>query len=35
MPMAIHLDHEPNYEMAMRCSRLGFSSVMIDASMKP
>lgn len=35
VPMAIHLDHGPSYEMAVRCIQLGFTSVMIDASTKP
>jgi ketose-bisphosphate aldolase len=33
--MAIHLDHGPSYEFALRCIRYGFSSVMFDGSRLP
>jgi fructose-bisphosphate aldolase class II len=32
VPVAIHLDHGESYEICLRCLRLGFTSVMIDAS---
>jgi fructose-bisphosphate aldolase class II len=32
VPVAIHLDHGSSYESALKAIRLGFSSVMIDAS---
>jgi len=35
VPVAIHLDHGPSYEMAVDAIRSGFTSVMIDASHEP
>ncbi|WP_027481051.1 class II fructose-1,6-bisphosphate aldolase [Deinococcus pimensis] len=35
VPVAIHLDHGSSYESALRAIRLGFTSVMIDASHHP
>ncbi|MEA3375118.1 MAG: class II fructose-1,6-bisphosphate aldolase [Chloroflexota bacterium] len=35
IPAAIHLDHGPDFETAMRCLRYGFTSVMRDASKLP
>lgn len=35
IPVALHLDHGPNFEMAKDCIEYGFSSVMIDASHFP
>ncbi len=35
IPAAIHLDHGPDFETAMRCLRYGFTSVMRDASKGP
>jgi fructose-bisphosphate aldolase class II len=35
MPMAIHLDHGRSFDSVMKAMRLGFSSVMIDASTLP
>lgn len=32
VPVAIHLDHGESYQICLRCLRLGFTSVMIDAS---
>ena len=32
IPVALHLDHGPSFEMAKDCIEYGFSSVMIDAS---
>lgn len=32
IPVALHLDHGPNFEVAKDCIEYGFSSVMIDAS---
>ncbi|QAY67354.1 class II fructose-1,6-bisphosphate aldolase [Paenibacillus protaetiae] len=32
LPIALHLDHGSSYEMAMKCIRAGFSSVMFDGS---
>jgi fructose-bisphosphate aldolase, class II len=34
-PVALHLDHAEEYEEVMRALDAGFTSVMIDASMKP
>jgi len=34
-PLAVHLDHGKRFESAMRAIRLGFTSVMIDASTLP
>lgn len=35
VPVALHLDHGSSYESALRAIRLGFTSVMIDASHHP
>jgi fructose-bisphosphate aldolase class II len=35
VPVAIHLDHGRTFETVMKFIRLGFSSVMIDGSLKP
>ncbi len=35
IPMAVHLDHGPSFDWAMKAIRYGFSSVMIDHSTKP
>ncbi len=35
IPMAVHLDHGPSFNWAMKAIRYGFSSVMIDHSTKP
>ena len=35
VPVALHLDHGSSYESALRAIRLGFTSVMIDASHEP
>ena len=35
VPVAIHLDHGSSYESALKAIRLGFTSVMIDASHHP
>lgn len=35
VPVAIQLDHGQSYEMAVKCVRAGFTSVMIDASRLP
>lgn len=35
VPVALHLDHGPDYAWAERCVAHGFSSIMIDASSKP
>ncbi|MBC9820731.1 ketose-bisphosphate aldolase [Terrabacter sp. MAHUQ-38] len=35
VPVAIHWDHGATYEEALRAIQLGFTSVMIDASLKP
>lgn len=35
IPVVVHLDHGPNLEMVMQALRLGFTSVMIDASSLP
>ncbi|MDB5052877.1 MAG: tagatose-bisphosphate aldolase [Bacilli bacterium] len=32
LPIALHLDHGSTYEVAMKCIRAGFSSVMFDGS---
>jgi tagatose 1,6-diphosphate aldolase GatY/KbaY len=34
IPIALHLDHCTEYEVLIRCIREGYSSVMIDASMR-
>lgn len=35
IPVALHLDHGSDFDVAMRCIRRGFSSVMIDGSHYP
>ncbi len=35
LPIALHLDHGPDYETCVSCIEGGFTSVMIDASSKP
>lgn len=35
IPIALHLDHGPDFETCRRCVDAGFTSVMIDASSKP
>ena len=35
IPIVLHLDHGPNFEVAKDCIDNGFSSVMIDASAYP
>ena len=35
IPIALHLDHGPDFETCKSCIDGGFSSVMIDASSKP
>ena len=35
LPMALHLDHGPDFETCKSCIDGGFTSVMIDASSKP
>jgi fructose-bisphosphate aldolase, class II len=35
VPVAIHWDHGATYEQALTAAQFGFTSVMIDASMKP
>ena len=35
IPIALHLDHGPNFETCKACIDGGFTSVMIDASSKP
>ncbi|PYE53532.1 class II fructose-1,6-bisphosphate aldolase [Deinococcus yavapaiensis] len=35
VPVALHLDHGSSYESALKAIRLGFTSVMIDASHHP
>jgi|SRR5699024_4523174 len=32
IPVALHLDHGQNYNLAMQCLKEGYSSIMIDAS---
>ena len=32
VPVAVHLDHGPTFEMAVQCIEAGFTSVMIDGS---
>ena len=32
VPVCLHLDHGPSYDMAVRCIAAGYSSVMIDGS---
>ena len=35
IPIALHLDHGPDFELCKSCIEDGFTSVMIDASSKP
>ena len=35
IPVAIHLDHGPSYEEAVRCLNYGFTSIMYDGSSLP
>lgn len=35
LPIALHLDHGSSFEVAMKCIRAGFSSVMFDGSHYP
>lgn len=35
VPVALHLDHCTDFSMIVQCIRAGYTSVMIDASMKP
>jgi len=35
VPVAIHLDHGPSFEVVMQCLRAGFTSIMRDASKLP
>ncbi|GCF95119.1 hypothetical protein NRIC_30100 [Enterococcus florum] len=35
VPVAVHLDHGASYEMCVKAIRMGFTSVMYDASSKP
>ncbi|MBI2176131.1 class II fructose-1,6-bisphosphate aldolase [Candidatus Woesearchaeota archaeon] len=35
VPVAVHLDHGPSFELARECISFGFSSVMIDGSALP
>ncbi len=35
VPVAVHLDHGPSFELARECIGFGFSSVMIDGSALP
>lgn len=35
VPVALQLDHAKSFEMALRCMKLGFTSVMIDGSHLP
>ncbi|MBG9791467.1 tagatose-bisphosphate aldolase [Paenibacillus dendritiformis] len=35
VPIALHLDHCTDYDLIVRCIRVGYTSVMIDASMHP
>src|SRR5690606_32288507 len=35
VPVALHLDHGSSFEIAMKCIRAGFSSVMFDGSHYP
>src|SRR5659263_223682 len=32
VPVVLHLDHGNNFDVAMRCIRWGFSSIMFDGS---
>lgn len=35
VPVLLHLDHGPNFAMAMQCLRAGYGSVMIDGAEQP
>ena len=35
VPVMLHLDHGPNFELALACLRAGYSSVMYDGAGKP
>jgi ketose-bisphosphate aldolase len=35
VPVLLHLDHGPNFELAMQCLRAGYGSVMIDGAEQP
>lgn len=35
VPVAVHLDHSPDVETALRCVQAGFTSVMVDGSSLP
>lgn len=35
VPVILHLDHGPNFELVMKCTRHGFDSVMYDGSHHP
>jgi tagatose 1,6-diphosphate aldolase GatY/KbaY len=35
VPVALHLDHCTNFATIIKCIRAGYTSIMIDASMKP
>ena len=35
VPVALHLDHGSSYELAVRCRKAGYTSLMIDSSLLP
>ena len=35
VPVALHLDHGSSYELAVRCRKAGYTSLMIDGSLLP
>ncbi len=35
VPVVLHLDHGSGYDIALRCFRAGYTSIMIDGSQKP
>ena len=35
VPIAMHLDHGNSFELAQRCAKAGYSSIMIDGSLLP
>ncbi|MEM7737075.1 MAG: class II fructose-bisphosphate aldolase [Deinococcota bacterium] len=35
VPVLLHLDHGPSFEMAMQCLRAGYGSIMIDGAEQP
>ncbi len=35
VPVALHLDHGNSFELAQRCAKAGYSSIMIDGSLLP